>query len=70
MGKPGQIGEISVMFGIVLALRRPIGTGRGFHKAGSDIEKALDPVLQYSSFVTHVTARNNNGTTWLEQKSW
>ena len=28
---------------IVLSLR--IGTGRAFHKAGPDIEKALDPVL-------------------------
>ena len=32
-------------FKIVLALR--IGTGRAFHKAGSDIEKALDPVLVF-----------------------
>ena len=30
---------------IVLALR--IGTGRAFHKAGPDIEKALDPVLVF-----------------------
>ena len=28
---------------IVLALRRPIGTGKAFHKAGPNIEKALDP---------------------------
>ena len=30
---------------IPMALR--IGTGRAFHKAGPDIEKALDPILVF-----------------------
>ena len=37
---------------IVLALR--IGTGRAFHKAGPDIEKALDPVLVFIRGTTNL----------------
>ena len=37
---------------IVLALR--IGPGRAFHKAGIDIDKALDPVLVFIRVTTNV----------------
>ena len=37
---------------IVLALR--IGTGRAFHKAGPNIEKALDPVLVFIRGTTNL----------------
>ena len=39
-------------FKIVLALR--IGTGRAYHKAGPDIEKALDPVLVFIRGTTNL----------------
>ena len=51
MGKPDQIDAIEVISGIlkiVPALR--IGTGREFHKAGPDIEKALYQVLVFISY--------------------
>ena len=35
-----------------MALR--IGTGRAFHKAGPDIEKALDPVLVFIRGTAHL----------------
>ena len=35
-----------------MALR--IGTGRAFHKAGPDIEKALDPVLVFIRGTTNL----------------
>ena len=37
---------------IVLVVR--IGTGRAFHKAGPDIEKALDPVLVFIRGATNL----------------
>ena len=42
MGKPDQISNF--LNGKIVSASRT-GTGKAFHKAGPDIEKALDPVL-------------------------
>ena len=43
MGKPGQIGEIKVIVGMLILFWHYVLV----HKAGPDIEKALNPVLVF-----------------------
>ena len=47
MGKPDEIGEIKVISGMLKLFRHYALAQVRFHKAGPDIEKALDPVLVF-----------------------
>ena len=56
MGKPDQIGAIEVISGMLRLFRRYLlaQAVRVFHKAGPDIEKALDPVLVFIRGTTNL----------------
>ena len=54
VGKPDQIGEIQVISGMLKLFRHYVSAHAwAFHKAGSDMDKALDPVL----FFIHGTTK-------------
>ena len=56
MGKPDQIGAIEVISGMLRLFRRYLlaQAVRVFHKAGPDIEEALDPVLVFIRGTTNL----------------
>ena len=55
MENPGQSRlDLSNFRNVKIVLALCIGTGKAFHKAGPDIEKALDPVLVFIRGTTNL----------------